>query len=220
MLSIVIAFRFTRYPHKEAIVKTFNYWEMVRDIYNLDLVFINDFSQDLWIEKDFIHEMRGDKVDWNQSAARNYGAELARGDKIIFTDIDHIMYGNFQKLEDVDITKSYLVFPRLYKNKDGINERIHTHCNTFLIKKDDFINYDEDFRGNYGYEDTEFFFRLNKTHKKILIEDSVKAYLTNLRSTGLSKNLTINKVKLFQKTNIFHPEINDGLSKKYKSRWQ
>lgn len=183
------------------IEKVFSYWGIARDLFNLDLIIINDHSKDFWLTEDFIFQMPGKKVNWNQPAVRNYGARLAKGDKLLFTDIDHLIYGKLDVLDLVLMDNTYVKFERFIKTA-GKYKQVEPHDNSFLIKKDDFKWYDEDFCGNYGFDDIEFFFRLNKTHRKIIMSNLLGAYVFPMPSNRLSRDKTMNAEKLFSKTGM------------------
>lgn len=207
MISVIIPFRFSAKVSRDqstrnVIDKIFSYWQLVSELFSLELVFINDNSADFWLQRSFIYPMPGVPKDWNQPAARNYAASIARGEYLLFTDIDHVMYGDFMKLENAFIDGHYFMFPR--KNK--INDTYVTigiHKNTFFIRKEDFIGYDEAFCGNYGHDDTEFFFRLKQRIRPLLSEDTLTAFVNEVHGVELSRDTTINKLLLYKKTGKF-----------------
>jgi hypothetical protein len=201
MISIIISFRFTKkyIVRVKEIEKTFNYYTLLRDIYDLELIFVNDHSEHFERSEDYIFDFPGKKINWNQGAGRNFGATLAKGDKLFFTDIDHILYGDFGILDKVDMTDKYLTFSRSIRN-NGIKENIQPHINTFLINATDFLRYDEEFCGNYGYDDKEFLYRLQKTHSRVHIKNLVHTFVTEVRSTDLPRDKEINRLLYLKKT--------------------
>lgn len=207
MISVIIPFRLPAKDSLDAarikeVDKTFYYWETVRSLFGLELVFIDDFSDNFWIKADYIHKMPGEKVDWNIPAAKNYGASLASGDKLLISDIDHIMYGDFAFLDSMPLENAYVRFARK-KKVDGSYQDIHSHKGTFLIRKKDFIRYDEDFSGNYGHDDTELFYRLDKIYRNYMIHDRhIGTYVIHMPTAGLIRDKRINAKKLFDKTGI------------------
>jgi len=113
MISIILSFRISRRvpfdERRQALIsRTFCYWQIVRELFHLELIFIDDHSEDFGIAEDFIFPMKGEKVDWNQGAARNYGASLAKGDNLLFTDIDHMLYGDFSFLDYAMVGGQYV----------------------------------------------------------------------------------------------------------------
>jgi hypothetical protein len=206
MISVVISFRFSAeasrdQSRKKIVDKLFNYWQLVSELFDVELIFINDHSEDFWLQEPFIYPMPGLKKNWNQPAARNYGASLAKGDHLLFTDIDHILYGDFNLLENSHSAGFYFIFPRKGKTNDEYST-IASHKNTFCIKKEYFPGYDEEFCGNYGHDDTEFIYRLNKTYRPVLSENTLTAFAIGLKSVDLPRDTTINKLLLSQKMRI------------------
>jgi len=132
-----------------------------------------------------------DKRKWSQPCARNAGAKIARSQKFLMTDIDHVLSKEaIQFCIDSDDDK--VMFPRQWGVLDengGINQSHHMlnkyglpkslyeerginggmHHNTFMIKKSIFEKlggYDESFCGKYGGDDTNFSNRYSDLHKK------------------------------------------------------
>jgi glycosyltransferase involved in cell wall biosynthesis len=100
----------------------------------------------------------GNKDEWTQPAARNFGARQANGDYLLLTDIDHILtrelieavrtcrfdvlrftrelgvldeHGDFT--QDADVLLSYGVLPERIA---GGRRRIRPHSNSWAIKRD------------------------------------------------------------------------------------
>lgn len=201
MLSVLISFRF---PSKnvctqeeiERVEHIFNYWASLQLKHDLDLVFINDHSNNFWLDKPYIHNMPGRKINWNMAAARNFAFSLSKGSRLLFTDIDHIISGDFDQLKMMGLENKYAKLNRISLINNEQKPLKH-HTNTFIMQKKDFTYYDEDFCGNYGYEDTEFFYRLNKSHELIWIpQDVALAYVLKMPRPTLSRDKTINK-KIF-----------------------
>ena len=205
MISILIAFRFP--PRNvclaqeiETVERVFSHWEQLAEKYPIELVFINDHSDNFWLNKPYIYPMHGTKVNWNQAASRNYAATLAKGDKFLFTDIDHILDGDLNALDKMSLHQKYFKFCRI-SLIDSSGKDIRPHTNTFLILAKDFVQYDEDFCGNYGYEDTEFFFRLRKTHEVAYAPKELAfTCVLKLPRPTLSRNKAINENILYLKT--------------------
>ncbi len=96
---------------------------------------------------------------WNQGGARNLGVTYSRSDKVIATDLDH---------EFPEQTLRHIIESPPQKNKMYKPQRIHwngsnlsPHPNTFIMSRSRFLKFygvDEEFSGEYGYEDG-FFYR-------------------------------------------------------------
>lgn len=117
------------------------------------------------------------KLAWNQPAARNLGAKHARGNYLLFFDIDHIITRGM--VEDLfyfhgDMfrwCRRYAILKdgKIYRKKEflvreGLKPEINLNkkfgvSNIFGIKKEIFDKlggYDEQFCGRYGGDDTDF----------------------------------------------------------------
>jgi predicted glycosyltransferase involved in capsule biosynthesis len=132
-----------------------------------------------------------DKRPWSQPCARNVGAFNAKSQRLLMTDIDHVISKEaieFCMTSDDD----KVMFPRQWAVLDGvggINQSHHVlnnyglppaiyeqrglnggmHHNTFMIKKslfDELDGYDESFCGKYGGDDTNFSTRYSDLFKQ------------------------------------------------------
>lgn len=122
-----------------------------------------------------------DKRKWSQPCARNTGGDIARGERLLFTDIDHIL--TKEAIEFcINSDADKVMFPRRWGvltgsgevNREenelfyyGLNEEQYAknglvagmHHNTFMMKRNLFYmldGYDERFCGKYGGDDTDF----------------------------------------------------------------
>ncbi|WP_099464716.1 MULTISPECIES: glycosyltransferase family A protein [Parabacteroides] len=96
-------------------------------------------------------------IRWNQGGARNLGVVKAISPKIILTDCDHF----FPEKLLSQILDSKIPQHTLYKFKrvDANGNQQQSPCNIFYTSKMTFfssLGYDEEFCGNYGYEDVMF----------------------------------------------------------------
>lgn len=129
----------------------------------MEFVIIDDGSPLKYEIPDFNLNLRWIKINedikWNQSGARNLGVLSAKSDKLIITDLDHIFYEDTLKFMATYNFKE----KEIYKSR-----RTHIHKNGFVagnypgagniyaMSRGDFLKYfgyDEEFAGNYGYED-------------------------------------------------------------------
>lgn len=101
-----------------------------------------------------------DDIPWNQAGARNLGALTANGEWLLYFDIDQLLsdYGLNYVVTHCGSLDQNLMYFFLVENfiDSNINQELSVHPNTFLVSAVKFrINgmYDEDFAGNYGYED-------------------------------------------------------------------
>ncbi len=97
-----------------------------------------------------------DDIKWNQGGARNLGVHLSKTSKLILTDLDHIFSEKIFK--DLLLKKVPSEIYR-FRRKDKNGEKVRIHLNTFFCSKATFfksLGVDEEFCGNYGYEDVYF----------------------------------------------------------------
>jgi glycosyltransferase involved in cell wall biosynthesis len=126
---------------------------------------------------------------WSQPCARNFGAEHAKGEFLLMTDIDHIL-----SREAIEAVRNFdgdkMMFPRHWAILDdkgnicqdvevlfeyGLDKGLYEqrglhgghHANTFAMRKsifDELGGYDEKFCGKYGGDDTNFSRRYGQHH--------------------------------------------------------
>ncbi len=96
-------------------------------------------------------------IRWNQCGARNLGVVYAKSPKILLSDADH----HFPEKLLRDILNSRIPKGTIYRfkriNQHGVAMR--KAMNIFYTSKSVFfqsLGYDEEFSGNYGYEDVYF----------------------------------------------------------------
>jgi len=108
---------------------------------------------------------------WNQDAARNIGAREARSEKLLLTDIDHIVpQHTIQGLLEVSSMDAVLTFPRKAHFSDAQKP---PHVNSYFMSKEMFWSvggYDEDYWGTYG-SDWIFRRQLQRVHPIEVRED-------------------------------------------------
>jgi predicted glycosyltransferase involved in capsule biosynthesis len=123
---------------------------------------------------DFALHCTRDRRPWTQPRARNVGASLARADKLLFFDIDHIVtadvvatclgYGG-DKLHWVrrpgalDSSGNLVTDPAALAAYGMTDDAPSVHANSFLIRRALFEalgGYDERFCGRYGGDDVDF----------------------------------------------------------------
>jgi hypothetical protein len=156
-----------------------------------------------------------DDILWNQPGARNLGATLASTSKILLTDIDHYIPQELLKM----LLESPVPYRQLYifeRTKES-GEKINCHINTFFTSKSVFfksLGYDEQFCGNYGHDDSMFFYCNSLLAQKLLISTvnmllhiwNMAEGITLLNGTARSISNYMNLVKNFygrEKTRCF-----------------
>lgn len=105
-----------------------------------------------------------ENIQWNQAGARNLGVLYAASDKVIMTDLDHLFpEQTLQYIVDHTPLGKTAYKPFRYA-ADG--SELKPHPNTFILSRGRFFEhfgYDEEFAGEYGYEDG-FFWRWQRYH--------------------------------------------------------
>jgi hypothetical protein len=137
-----------------------------------------------------------DDIKWNQPGARNLGFQELNS-WIICADIDHLvtkeMYDFLDKMDKLKGTIYFL--KRDLKHGDS--------CNLYLIHKDDFERiggYDEDFSGNYGYDDLYFEYKckmllkIEKLHNPLAEVYAEESSSEGIRDTRINENLINTKI--------------------------
>jgi predicted glycosyltransferase involved in capsule biosynthesis len=115
-----------------------------------------------------------DRRPWTQPKARNIGASLARSDKLLFFDIDHVVTENvlaecIQNESDklhwirrpaILDHNGFVVTDKLPLLEHGLSSNEPSvHANSFMIRRPIFEllgGYDERFCGQYGGDDVDF----------------------------------------------------------------
>jgi len=134
-----------------------------------------------------------DDIKWNQPGARNLGFHISDG-WILCADIDHLVTKeNMEQLENTELKRGCVY----YLGREDTNS-----VNIYVIHKDDFEKiggYDEDFCGNYGYDDIHFY---NKCVRLLEVRElrhiKAKVYAKESSSEGVrdsTHNLEIIKRK-------------------------
>lgn len=143
-----------------------------------------------------------DDIPWNQAGARNLGALTSEGRWQLFFDIDQrISYDGLDYVvEHCDGLADTVMHYFLVNNfiDSNTNEQLTVHPNTFLVNANKFRLhglYDEDFAGNYGYEDLylPYLWERNGGTRAIMGNEF---YFTDqhFKTTTLNRDLEPNKI--------------------------
>lgn len=161
----------------------------------VNFMFIDDGSKEP-LKLDWANVIRIDKdIPWNQPAANNLGFRNIWG-RVLRMDIDH-----YFKLEDFpkihELAKTVKT-NELYHFKRITKRGLNKHRNIYLtwVSNIQLIGgYDEDFCGNYGYDDLDLMFRLSKNGVKFK-ESDIEVFINHdLRTKGLDRNVSVNYQK-------------------------
>jgi len=197
-LSIIIAVL----DSHEVVKRQLLHFERMQFGNDVEFIIVDDGSDPSlndWLEKNmqvpvllnYRLAQTDDNRKWSQPCARNYGAAISNSQKLLMTDIDHIL--SKESIEFcLESDEDKVMFPRqwgILDEKGGLNQSHHVlnkyglpkslyeerglnggmHHNTFMIKKIIFEKlggYDESFCGKYGGDDTNFSSRYSELHKK------------------------------------------------------
>lgn len=146
----------------------------------------------------FIHLRATEDIRWNQPGARNLGMKFVPTDWALITDSDHLLTGPMARRLMLFNPSAGTIYQF---NRFQNNTLIHPHCNSFFLHRDDFIQcggYDEDFCGNYGYDDRFFLEKAGRQLKIILFEDCSLTTDQQMATQGVERNVKRNK-KLLKK---------------------
>lgn len=158
------------YNHTDTLPLHLELWKNLPS--DLEIIIVDDHSSapiDLkLIERNVKQKIKviwvEDDVTWNDLGARNIGAAVAKGQRLIMSDFDCAVTSQLvQFLKEYDQPKDVIAFPCLQfnsNNKYGDHGKIGKfHCNSFVIWNEMFKRlggYDEDFCGGWGYGDIYF----------------------------------------------------------------
>lgn len=112
-------------------------------------------------------------VRWNQDAARNIGANEAKAEWMLLTDIDHVVPSSTLKTV-IALNKNPSVFYTFPRIKFESNEVREPHPNSYLMTKSLYWGiggHDEDYAGIYG-KDFLFRKRALRHSREILLEEA------------------------------------------------
>lgn len=126
----------------------------------IHFIFVDDHSpSEIKIDSDKINYTLvriKDDIKWNQPGARNLGVFLAKSSKLILTDLDHV----FPERLLQHLLKRKTPYSTIYRfRREKNNRKVGSHPNTFFCTKALFyrsLGVDEEFSGNYGYDDVYF----------------------------------------------------------------
>jgi hypothetical protein len=172
----------------------------------VNIILIDDGSKE-YPARDFLPKLTHTNLDlyeikedipWNLSGGRNLGVHVARSNNVCYIDIDSILTKQ-HITELVNITlneKEIYQFPNYeYKYFDFKNNKlVYKYLpSPFFMQKQDFLQYpmDEDFCGNWGYENIHWHGVLhkNKFIKKCLNTPIIVTAKTNVDKHKLSQTI-------------------------------
>ena len=211
MPAISIVTHFYNYPQR--VREQIMYWESLPSeiLSEVEFVVIDDCSRQspAW---------RATKLDlkvfriitdipWNQSGARNLATFNARGNWVIYSDIDQrlnpgpmrLILGNLNAFDKM--TMYYLRSDNQFDA--NIGQRLPCHPNTYLVNLEKFKvhgMFDEDFAGHYGYEDL-YMPQVWERHggKRVMLDDANYFEDLGFSTAELNRDLSRNRLLAEQK---------------------
>jgi len=184
----------------------------------IELIIIDDYSdieEKIKSRLNIFKQFRiTDDISWNQAGARNLGAFMAKSNWALFFDIDQLPseYGLSEIIKNLKLAESNILYYFKVDNFVDSNLEIElpVHPNTFMVNLERFkatCMYDEDFAGNYGYEDLylPYVWEYYGGKRQVLGNN---AYLTDQKNKTmtLNRSLEINKI-------LAHQKIANGIKK-------
>lgn len=185
---------------------------------HVELIIVDDFSdveEKINSEQIALKQYRvTDDIPWNQAGSRNLGALMANGPWALFFDIDQepSEQGLAQIIKGIDMLQSTSLYYFHVDNfvDSNLNVELPIHPNTFLVNLERFKTtcmYDEDFAGNYGYEDLYLPFVWEKNGGNRAIFNNEKVFKDgNYKTANLNRDLSINK-------QLAEKKLQDGIKK-------
>lgn len=167
--------------------------------YDVDILFVDDGSKKP-LKLDWAEVLRIDKdVHWNQPQANNLGFSHIDG-VVIRMDVDH--YFEREDIKWLKLLSKTIQPKQIIHFKRRTNNGWQTHRNIYMARVGDIMDaggYDLDFCGNYGYDDLELMFRLNKRGFRF-IESKIEVKVNHDGGTkGLHRDTAINYELFIQK---------------------
>ena len=142
------------------------------------------------------------RVEWGMTGASNWGVAFATGKRILKLDIDHrISEADLFRCSTIALERGDLFrFPRYLAAKkplDSVRYLATPHSNSFLILRDSFLEaglYDERFAGHYGYDDKDFFRRIDGKFN-VRVEESIALETDTAFRTPGQRSRSFNRLR-------------------------
>jgi len=156
-------------------------------------------------------------IQWNQAGAKNLGIWLSRGDILAFEDVEHVpepwLYLKALRVFEANAAVGRVAVPRCMVKKAELltaegPKRKHDHTpapGVWLARREVITaagGYDEDFAGQYGYEDTLILSRFFDLHVKVATlapKDGRYMVPANCHTPGMDRSTQRNSELLLKK---------------------
>jgi glycosyltransferase involved in cell wall biosynthesis len=170
-----------------------------------ELVVVDDNSEELAVFTSPLLNLRQYRIEtainWNQAGSRNLGVMMSTKEWLLLFDADQLLVEEsfariINSLEYLDASTLYYFNVENFVDSN-LNQPLTVHPNSFLVKSQRFKEwamYDEDFAGNYGYEDLYLPYVWERSGgTRQLVGDMVLFHDKGFKTTNLNRNLDINK---------------------------
>jgi predicted glycosyltransferase involved in capsule biosynthesis len=140
-------------------------------------------------------------INWNQAGSRNLGVMMSTNPWLLLFDVDQFLIENafsglLNSLHNLETSTIYYFKVDNFIDSN-LNQPLTVHPNSFLAQSQRFKEwamYDEDFAGNYGYEDLYLPYVWEKSGgNRKLVGDTVLFNDKGFKTTNLNRSLDINK---------------------------
>ena len=170
-----------------------------------ELVVVDDNSEELAVFTSHYLNLRQYRIEsainWNQAGSRNLGVMMSTKEWLLLFDADQLLVEEsfariINSLDYLDASTLYYFNVENFIDSN-LNQPLTVHPNSFLVKSQRFKEwamYDEDFAGNYGYEDLYLPYVWERSGgTRQLVGDMVLFRDKGFKTTNLNRNLDINK---------------------------
>ena len=170
-----------------------------------ELVVVDDNSEELAVFTSPHLNLRQYRIEsainWNQAGSRNLGVMMSTKEWLLLFDADQLLVEEsfariINSLDYLDASTLYYFNVENFIDSN-LNQPLTVHPNSFLVKSQRFKEwamYDEDFAGNYGYEDLYLPYVWERSGgTRQLVGDMVLFRDKGFKTINLNRNLDINK---------------------------
>jgi len=202
-LSIITHF----YNHTKKVLEQIEYFEHLQNSISeeVEFIIVDDCSTEILDFKKNSLNLKllriNTDIKWNQGGARNLGFFSASGKWALAFDIDQKLTAEALPfiIHNINLFDSNTLYYLAAKNVYNSIDNVHSdfHVNSFLVNITQFKligMYDEDFSGNYGYEDIYMghMWDANGGKRAVLKEPFFFDENLNFRTENLDRNLEKN----------------------------
>ncbi len=201
------------YNAHECVNQQIAHWQKINPKLNdlFEFILVDDFSDTEYALPKTDLNIRlfrvTDDIPWNQGGARNLATFHATGSIALFIDIDqHIKIEFLERLcaAAANLQRNTIYFfksdPPLINIQNG--QELNHHPNSFFVNLQDFksnVHYDEDFCGNYGFEDIFMLRAWEKIGGKVTLINEHVSHQLPFGTFNLNRDIKINQALITEK---------------------